>query len=69
MTVPQALIDAYLEHRPYKRGTLRRALLAEELAILVFLWPPFAAFNSPLGIDRVRRRAHELAERWFEALA
>ncbi|MGW4462139.1 phosphotransferase family protein [Micromonospora sp. NPDC004704] len=69
VTVPRALIDTYLDHRPYERHTLQRALLAEELAILVFLWPPFAAFNSPAGINRIRRRARELAEQWFETLA
>ncbi|MEV4629581.1 aminoglycoside phosphotransferase family protein [Micromonospora sp. NPDC049523] len=69
VTVPQSLVDAYLQHRPYERHPLQHALLAEELAILVFLWPPFAAFNSLSGINRVRRRARELAEQWFETLA
>ncbi|MEU4233892.1 phosphotransferase [Nonomuraea sp. NPDC026600] len=61
--VPRALIDAYLDHSPGDRGLLERALVAEELAILVFLWPPYAAFNSPAGIARVHSRARELAER------
>ncbi|GAA4596178.1 hypothetical protein GCM10023194_67680 [Planotetraspora phitsanulokensis] len=61
--VPRVLIDAYLDHRPGDRGLLERALVAEELAVLVFLWPPYAAFNSPTGIARVRSRARELAER------
>lgn len=69
VTVPRALIDAYLDHRPCERHTLQRALLAEELAILVFLWPPFAAFNSPSGITHVRCRARELTGQWFETLA
>jgi Ser/Thr protein kinase RdoA (MazF antagonist) len=64
VTVPHALVDAYLNHRMCERESLRRALLAEELAILVFLWPPYAAFNSPTGIARVRQRARVLAERW-----
>ncbi|WP_165362818.1 phosphotransferase family protein [Promicromonospora panici] len=42
---------------------LERSLMLEELAVLVFLWPPFAAYNDPAGIDRVRRRARYLADR------
>ncbi len=59
--VPPALTDAYLAARPCDRRTFARALVAEELAVLVFLWPPFAAFNTPAGIARVRRRARVLA--------
>jgi hypothetical protein len=33
----------------------------EELAVLVFQWPPFAAYNDAAGISRVRRRARYLA--------
>jgi Ser/Thr protein kinase RdoA (MazF antagonist) len=62
--VPRALISAYSDHRPGDRKVLDRALVAEELAVLVFLWPPYAAFNSPTGIARVRSRARELAERY-----
>ncbi|MFC4012820.1 phosphotransferase family protein [Nonomuraea purpurea] len=65
VTVPPALIDAYLDNRPCERRTFQRALVAEELGVFVFLWPPFAAFNSHLGITRVRRRTAELAERWL----
>lgn len=35
----------------------------EELAILVFPWPPYTAYNGPAGTARVRRRARDLAER------
>ncbi|GAA4263577.1 phosphotransferase family protein [Dactylosporangium darangshiense] len=69
VTVPPALVDAYLHNRPCERHTLQRALLAEELAILVFLWPPFAACNSPSGIARVRSRARRLTGWWFETPA
>ncbi|MEU8220135.1 aminoglycoside phosphotransferase family protein [Micromonospora taraxaci] len=65
VVIPSDLVDAYLDRQPWDRCTLRRALLAEELATFVFLWPPFAAMNSPLGIARVRRRARDLAEQWF----
>jgi Ser/Thr protein kinase RdoA (MazF antagonist) len=60
VVVPPALIDAYAERRPVDR----RALVAEELAILVFQWPPYAAFNGPAGIAHIRRRAEHLAELW-----
>ncbi|WP_159450941.1 phosphotransferase family protein [Micromonospora cremea] len=69
VTVPRALVDTYLDGRPGERRALQRALLAEELAILVFLWPPFAAFNSQPGIAHVHRRARELTARWFETSA
>jgi Ser/Thr protein kinase RdoA (MazF antagonist) len=65
VSVPPAMLDAYLEHRNCDRPALRRALLAEELAVLIFQWPYFAAYNSAAGIDRIRRRARDLAERWF----
>jgi aminoglycoside phosphotransferase (APT) family kinase protein len=66
--VPRVLVDAYLEIRPYDRRTLERALVAEELAIFIFLWPPFGAFNSESANDRVRRRVNELADRYFNEL-
>jgi hypothetical protein len=37
----------------------------EELAIFVFQWPPFAAYNSPAGIARVNDRTRQLAATWF----
>ncbi|MET7368170.1 aminoglycoside phosphotransferase family protein [Streptomyces sp. NPDC005566] len=64
VTTPPVLLDAYLRCRPHDRRTLELALLAEELAVFVFQWPPFAAFNSPTGIDRVRQRTRDLSERW-----
>jgi aminoglycoside phosphotransferase (APT) family kinase protein len=63
--VPSALLDAYLINRPCDRRVLERALIAEELAVFVFLWPPYAAVNSPSGIARVVRRTRELARRWL----
>jgi aminoglycoside phosphotransferase (APT) family kinase protein len=54
--VAPALLDAYRASRPCDA----RALVAEELAVLVFLWPPYAAFNGSDGIARIRRRAEEL---------
>jgi aminoglycoside phosphotransferase (APT) family kinase protein len=64
VAVPDDLVDGYLERRPCDRQALRRALLAEELATFVFLWPPFAMFNDAAGIARVHRRARALADQW-----
>jgi hypothetical protein len=63
------LIEAYLEGRPCDRHALEWALVTEELAILVFLWPHYAAYNSPSGIARIRRRARELADRYVNGAA
>ncbi|WP_258534739.1 phosphotransferase [Streptomyces sp. PT12] len=68
-TVPPALGDAHLDARPGDRDVIERALVAEELAILLFLWPPFAPFNGPEAIERVRRRARALAARYLREAA
>jgi len=62
---PPALLDSYLDGRPGERRTVELALLAEELAVFVFLWAPFAAYNTPAGIDRVRHRTQALAQQWL----
>ncbi|TDC77646.1 hypothetical protein [Streptomyces hainanensis] len=63
VVVPRALLDAYLVGRPGDRRALTRALVAEELAVLVFQWPGYAGFNSPAGNENVRRRARAFAAR------
>ncbi|MFD9502579.1 phosphotransferase family protein [Streptomyces sp. NPDC060035] len=67
VTAPPELLDAYLSGSPHDRRALEFASLAEELAVFVFQWPPFAAYNNPTGIDRVRQRTRDLSERWFDA--
>jgi aminoglycoside phosphotransferase (APT) family kinase protein len=67
VTTPPELLESYLDGRSYDRRTLELALMAEELAAFVFQWPPFAAYNSPTGIDRVRLRAGALSEQWLDA--
>jgi hypothetical protein len=64
-TASPDLIAAYLTHRNVDRRALQLALLAEELAVYLFQWPPFAAYNTPAGVERVRRRAARLMTRWF----
>ena len=66
ITAPPELLDSYLDAHPHERRTIEMALLAEELAVFVWQWPAFAAYNSPTGIDRVRRRTRNLAERWLD---
>jgi len=65
VTVPRELMTAYLNHRGRDCAELERALILEELAIFVFQWPPFAAYNSRAGIVRVHDRARQLAGKWF----
>ncbi|HEY1486694.1 MAG TPA: aminoglycoside phosphotransferase family protein [Micromonosporaceae bacterium] len=65
VTVPAAVLDAYLAGGGHERRTVERALLAEELAIFLLQWPPFAAYNSPAAVERVRRRTRMLADRWL----
>ncbi|MFK3978777.1 phosphotransferase family protein [Micromonospora sp. NPDC050397] len=67
ITVPPDLVAAYRSHTGYDRDNLRRALLAEELAIFLFLWPPFAALNTATGVAHARRRVRSLATRWLRA--
>ncbi|ONK13428.1 aminoglycoside phosphotransferase family protein [Streptomyces sp. MP131-18] len=64
--VPRALADGYLAVRPCDRRSFMRALVAEELGVLLFLWPPFAAFHTPEHIARVHRRARVLGEVYGE---
>jgi hypothetical protein len=65
VTAPSALIESYAERSSCDPDVLRRALLAEELAVFAFLWPSFAPFNGPREISRVRHRTLTLATRWF----
>lgn len=64
VTVPHEFMTAYLRHGGGDRTELERALIAEELAIFAFQWPPFAPYNSRAGIERVRDRTRDLAAKW-----
>ncbi|MFJ3406935.1 aminoglycoside phosphotransferase family protein [Promicromonospora sp. NPDC090134] len=68
--VPAVLVEEYLVERARagsaRDGTeFRRLLALEELAVLVFQWPPYAAYNGPAAVARVRRRARYLAARYL----
>lgn len=64
VTAPPALTGAYAAAGQAGRRVLDRALVAEELAIYVFVWPSFAALNSPAANERVRQRARVLCSQW-----
>ena len=64
VTVPRELMTAYLDRSGADPAPLKRALILEELAVFVFLWPPYAAYNSRAGIERVHDRARHLAGKW-----
>ncbi|HEY2791150.1 MAG TPA: aminoglycoside phosphotransferase family protein [Micromonosporaceae bacterium] len=63
--VPDALLDAYSASAGHPRRAVERAVLAAEVAIFVLQWPPFAAYNTPAGIDRVHRRTRSIADGWL----
>ena len=65
VTIPRSVMTAYLNSRGGDSSELERALIMEELAILVFQWPPFAAYNSRVGIARVHQRTRHLAKKLF----
>jgi aminoglycoside phosphotransferase (APT) family kinase protein len=65
VAVPCDALTAYMNRRGADVNELERALILEELAIFVFQWPPFAAYNSRVGIARVHDRARDLAAKWF----
>jgi Ser/Thr protein kinase RdoA (MazF antagonist) len=67
VVVPPALVEAYLAARPVDPAVLRRAVLAEELAMYLCHWPPYAVQNSRDGLPRVVARTRELVARWRAA--
>jgi Ser/Thr protein kinase RdoA (MazF antagonist) len=63
--IPPELLATYCRERNTDLEQMRRSVLAAELGIFLFEWPPYASFNSPAGTQRVRRRTRDLAERWM----
>ena len=64
--VPPEMLATYYSERDKDLERMQRSVLAAELAIFIFEWPPYASFNSPAGTRRVRQRTRYLAERWLE---
>lgn len=63
--IPPELLAIYCGERDIDLEHMRRSVIAAELSIFVFEWPPYASFNSPAGTRRVRRRTRDLAEQWL----
>lgn len=65
--VPQdAMTRRYAQARGLDAAPLGRAVLAAELAILIFAWPGYAAFNTDIGIQRIRQRVRHRARDWLD---
>ncbi len=65
--VPDLVLQAHQSHGQrlgvaMDPARFRWAVALEELAILIFQWPAYAAYNNATGISRVRRRASRLVE-------
>jgi Ser/Thr protein kinase RdoA (MazF antagonist) len=62
--IPSVFVRDYLAHRPTDAdpAEVERAVLLEELAVYVFEWPHYAAYNDAAGVARVRQRARALAD-------
>ena len=58
------MTQRYAEARTLDPAQLRRATLAAELATFLFTWPAYAAYNTPIGIQRVHHRTATLARAW-----
>jgi Ser/Thr protein kinase RdoA (MazF antagonist) len=65
VTPPNEVMTAYLNRCAGNVAQLQRALILEELAILVFQWPPFAAYHGQAAIARVHERTCYVAEKWL----
>jgi Ser/Thr protein kinase RdoA (MazF antagonist) len=63
--MPPDLLATYCRERDTDLERMRRSVMAAELGIFIFEWPPYASFDSPAGTHRVRRRTRYLAERWL----
>jgi aminoglycoside phosphotransferase (APT) family kinase protein len=64
--IPPEMLNTYCSERDKDPERMRRSVIAAELSIFIFEWPPYASFNTPVGTRRVRRRTRHLAERWIE---
>lgn len=64
--MPPEMLATYCNDRDLDLERMRRSVIAAELSIFLFEWPPYASFNTPAGIRRVRRRTRYLAEQWID---
>lgn len=64
--IPPEMLTLYCSERGKAPEPMRRSIIAAELSIFLFEWPPYAVFNTPAGTGLVRRRTRDLAKRWTE---
>lgn len=64
--VPDEVLARYCDEFGADHAVMKRAVIAAELAIFIFEWPPYASFNTRLGTQRVRERTIELAMLWSQ---
>jgi len=59
-----AMVREYVTHRPIEPASLRRALVAAEIDILLFDWPQYVTLVSQEARDRLTRRLLHLVDDW-----
>jgi Ser/Thr protein kinase RdoA (MazF antagonist) len=59
-----AMLREYLDHRPTEPASMRRALIAAEIDILLFEWPQYVTVISPEARARLTRRLLHLIDDW-----
>jgi aminoglycoside phosphotransferase (APT) family kinase protein len=64
--IPPEMLATYCSERDKDLERMQQSVIAAELSIFIFEWPPYASFDSPAGTRLVRRRTRDLAERWIE---
>lgn len=63
--IPAAALAEYCRMRGIDFELIHRSVVAAEMSIFVFEWPPYAGFNTPAGVERVRHRTRQLVQQWF----
>jgi Ser/Thr protein kinase RdoA (MazF antagonist) len=64
--IPPEMLAKYCSETDKDLELMLRSIIAAELSIFIFEWPPYASFDSPAGTQLVRRRTRYLAERWTD---
>lgn len=59
---PDEFLTAYAATAGHDHAELQRTTELLELATYLFVWPPFAAYNSAEGVATVRARARHLSD-------
>lgn len=59
------MIKEYAERRSLDPIQLERSVIAAELSTYLFVWPPYASYNSTAGVKRVHDRTMQLARNWL----